>query len=148
VTVPAGLSSAEARRRLQDVGPNEPSAAPRRRGLVTIARLFANPLVVILLVASAASAVLGDVVNASIIVTMILLSVTLNFAQSFRSDRAAARLRDEVAPRATVCRDDRWLDIQRSDVVPGDIIRLGAGDRVRPTGCCSRRAISTSTRPR
>src|SRR5689334_8249420 len=125
-----GLSTEEARRRLRDIGPNEPAAAPSEFSIVAIVRLFANPLVIILILASAASAALGDVVNAVIIVAMIVLSVTLNFVQTYRSERAASHLREQVAPRATVLRDGEWTEIVRKDVVPDDVIRLGAGDRV------------------
>jgi Mg2+-importing ATPase len=130
VTPPAGLSTEEAQRRLRDVGPNEAAGVPGRLNIVALGRLFANPLVVILLLASAASAALGDVVNAVIIVTMVLLSVTLNFVQTYRAERAASRLREQVSPRATALRDGEWVEVLRSEVVPDDVIRLVAGDRV------------------
>jgi Mg2+-importing ATPase len=120
----------QARRRLADVGPNEP--APRRGGTAIhqLLGLFANPLVVILLIASVVSAVLGDVVNAAIIVVIVALSVVLNFTQTHRSQRAAEQLREQAAPTATVRRDGQWTEVPRRDVVPGDVIRLTAGDRV------------------
>jgi P-type Mg2+ transporter len=129
-TSEAGLSSDEARRRLARVGPNE--AAVRRRGAVTreLLGFLANPLVLILIVASAVSAVLRDVVNAAIIAVMVVLSVVLNFVQAYRSQRAAERLRQEAAPTATVRRDGTWTELPRRVLVPGDIVRLGAGDRV------------------
>ena len=125
-----GLTSEDARRRLGEVGPNEPARAPRTAGLVQILLLLANPLVIILLIASAASAILGERVNASIIVLMVALSVVLNFVQTYRSHRVAERLRDAVAPTATALRDGTWTEIRRREVVPGDIVRLAAGDRV------------------
>ena len=125
-----GLTAGEARRRLAEVGPNEPARAPRTAGLVQILLLLANPLVIILLIASAASAVLGERVNASIIVLMVALSVVLNFVQTFRSHRVAERLREAVAPTATALRDGTWREIRRRELVPGDIVRLAAGDRV------------------
>ena len=125
-----GLTPDEARRRLGEVGPNEPARAPRTAGLVQILLLLANPLVIILLIASAASALLGERVNASIIVLMVALSVVLNFVQTYRSHRVAERLRDTVAPTATVLRDGAWSEIRRRDLVPGDVVRLAAGDRV------------------
>jgi Mg2+-importing ATPase len=124
------LPTDEARRRLGEAGPNEPARAPRTAGLVQILLLLANPLVIILLVASAASAVLGERVNASIIVLMVALSVVLNFVQTYRSHRVAERLRDAVAPTATALRDGTWTEIRRRELVPGDIVRLAAGDRV------------------
>ena len=129
-TTTTGLSTAEARRRLAAVGPNEPTRRRRGAAVVELLGFLANPLVVILLVASLVSAVVGDGFNATIIVVMVALSVVLNFAQTYRSRRAAERLRDEVGPRATVRRDGTWIDVPRRDVVPGDVIRLSAGDRV------------------
>ena len=125
-----GLTADDARRRLGEVGPNEPARAPRTAGLVQILLLLANPLVIILLIASAASAILGERVNASIIVLMVGLSVVLNFVQTYRSHRVAERLRDVVAPTATALRAGTWIEIRRRDLVPGDIVRVAAGDRV------------------
>ncbi|HEX3228873.1 MAG TPA: magnesium-translocating P-type ATPase [Pyrinomonadaceae bacterium] len=126
----SSLTSVEARNRLAQFGPNEP-AAPRRTATVfQIVLLFANPLAIILLAASAIAAALGETINASIIVLMVLLSVALNFIQTFRSQRAVDRIRKEVAPTATVLRDGNWVEIPRREVVPGDVIRLAAGDLV------------------
>jgi P-type Mg2+ transporter len=126
----SGLTSEEARRRLAQVGPNEPAPPRGSAGLVRIFLFFVNPLVIILLIASLVSAILGEKLNASIIVAMVLFSVTLNFVQAYRSQRAVERLREGVAPTATVLRDGNWGEIRRSEVVPGDIIRLAAGDLV------------------
>src|SRR2546428_7486863 len=125
-----GLTTDDARRRLGEVGPNEPARASRTAGLVQILLLLANPLVIILLIASVASAILGERVNASIIVLMVALSVVLNFVQTYRSHRVAERLRDAVAPTATGLRDGTWSEMRRRELVPGDIVRLAAGDRV------------------
>jgi magnesium-transporting ATPase (P-type) len=64
-----------------------------------------NPLVVILLLASVVSGILHDVTNAVIIALMVLLSVVLNFVQTYRSQQAAERLREAVVPMATVFRE-------------------------------------------
>jgi P-type Mg2+ transporter len=126
----AGLSTSEARLRLAKFGPNEPVTARRASGLVQILFLFINPLAIILLVASAISAAVGEVINASIIALMVLLSAALNFAQTFRSQRAVERIRKEVAPTAAVLRDGNWIEIPRRELVPGDVIKLTAGDLV------------------
>ena len=126
----AGLTSEEASERLTRFGPNEPAPSRRRSGVVQLLLLFLNPLVIILLVAATASAFLGQVVDAGIIVVIVLLSVVVNFVQTFRSEQAAKRLREQVTPTATVLRDGEWLEIHRHDVVPGDVIRLSAGDLV------------------
>src|SRR5919204_617286 len=89
-----------------------------------------NPLVLMLLLASLVSGLLHDIVNAAIIALIVLCSMVLHVVQTARSQRAAARLREAVAPTATVLREGHWLDIPRRELVPGDVIRLAAGDRV------------------
>jgi len=126
----SGLTTVEATGRLAACGPNEPAPARRLSALIEIGWLFANPLVLILLVASAVSGWLGEDVDAGIIVTIILLSVSINFWQSYRSERAAERLRASVASTATVLRDGTWQEIPLRQVVPGDVVRLSAGDLV------------------
>ena len=92
--------------------------------------LFLNPLVIILLIAALASAFLGEVVDASIIVTIVLLGVAINFIQTYRSQRAVERLRDQATPTATALRDGEWKEVFRREIVPGDAIRLSAGDLI------------------
>jgi Mg2+-importing ATPase len=129
-TSPRGLTSEEARLRLARFGPNEPAAAKREAAVVQVLHRFANPLVGILLLASLASAALGDVVNASIIVIIVALSVMVESTQTRRSHRAVERLRARVAPTATTLRDGVFCDVPRRELVPGDILRLTAGNLV------------------
>ncbi|MGI9067812.1 MAG: magnesium-translocating P-type ATPase [Pyrinomonadaceae bacterium] len=126
----SGLSAAEARLRLSKIGPNEPVSSQRKSGLVQILQLFLNPLAIILLIASVISAAVGEILNASIIALMVLLSAALNFFQTYRSQRAVERIRKEVAPTAAVLRDANWMEIPRRELVPGDVIKLTAGDLV------------------
>jgi Mg2+-importing ATPase len=125
-----GLSSDEARRRLVAAGPNEPSPSRRTGVAGQILVLLANPLVIILLIASCVSALVGEAVSASIIVTVVLLGVLINFIQTYHSQRAVERLREGVTPTATVLRDGKWSEIQRRTLVPGDVIRLSAGELI------------------
>jgi Mg2+-importing ATPase len=125
-----GLTESEAARRLAEHGPNEARAGPRASPLGTLTELFGNPLVLMLLVAAAVSGVLGDRTGAGIIVAMVLLSAMLNYVLSYRSKRAAERLREGIAPAASVCRGGVWRAVPRRTLVPGDLIRLAAGDRV------------------
>jgi Mg2+-importing ATPase len=132
-TLPAearGLTSAEAATRLAEIGPNDPSPRRERSHLVELLLLFANPLVVILLIAGIVSAVLGEHVNAALIISMVVLSVVVNFVQTFRSGRAIERLRSGVAPTATVLRDGAVVELPRRELVPGDVVQLSAGDLV------------------
>jgi Mg2+-importing ATPase len=125
-----GLTSAEAARRLAQYGPNEPVRVRRLSALRQLVRLFATPLVAILLVAAIVSAALGQHADAGIIVTIVVLGVGLNFWQTYRSGLAAQRLKASVMPTATVMRDGQWKELPVRDVVPGDVFRLSAGDLI------------------
>lgn len=80
--------------------------------------------------AAVTSAFLGQVVDAGIIATVVLLSAVVDLVQTHRSQHAVEQLSERVAPTATVLRDREWREIRRRDVVPGDILRLSAGDLV------------------
>ncbi|HLI51306.1 MAG TPA: HAD-IC family P-type ATPase, partial [Thermomicrobiaceae bacterium] len=126
----AGLTGAEARRRLREYGLNETSRRSRAARVAQLILLLVNPLVVILLIASIASALLGEGANAAIIGAIVLLSVTIDAFQSYRSQRAADALRASVSLTATVRRDGVWTEIPTRELVPGDVFRLHAGDLV------------------
>ncbi|HVN64596.1 MAG TPA: magnesium-translocating P-type ATPase [Candidatus Binataceae bacterium] len=125
-----GLSSADAAIRLEENGPNEPAPHRASGPLREFLRFCGNPLVLILLVAAALSGALGQVADAVLIALMIAISIVLNFFQAYRSERAVQRLRQQVAPTATVLRDGRWAELPRRQIVPGDVVRLAAGDLV------------------
>ena len=123
-----GLTSEEASAQLARVGPNALTTQRRFTLARQVLRFFANPLVIILLLASGITASLGEVTNAVIISLIVALSVTIETFQTARSQRAAESLRRSVALMATVLRDGAWREIERREIVPGDIIRLAAGD--------------------
>jgi P-type Mg2+ transporter len=125
-----GLSRDQARQKRLEFGPNEVVSAKKRPLAVQFLAYFAQPLVLILLIAALASALLGDLVNASIIAAMVLGSIALDFSQSHRSQVAAEKLRAAVSPTASVLRDGAWQELPRRDLVPDDVIRLSAGDLV------------------
>lgn len=125
-----GLTTAEAERRFRAQGPNEPTTRSLRGRIFRAARLIANPLVVILLVAGTASALLREVADAAIIFVIVASSSVLNAWQTMRSARAVRRLQQQIAATATVLRDGSWCELARREIVVGDIIRLCAGDMV------------------
>jgi Mg2+-importing ATPase len=127
---PAGLTSDEAKRRLRHYGPNSLVRESRFAALISFLRFFANPLVIILVVASTISLVLGDPVGGLIIIAMVLLSVLLNFFMEFQARHAVEEIRKQVATTAAVLRDGREQELPVAELVPGDIVRLNAGDLV------------------
>src|ERR1035437_1763276 len=126
----AGLTSAEAKQRLRLHGPNSLAAESRFAALLAFLGFFANPLVLILLAASAISIVLGDPVGGSIIIAIVLLSVIVNFYTEFQARHAVEDIRKQVATTAAVLRDGHELELPTAELVPGDIVRLNAGDLV------------------
>jgi Mg2+-importing ATPase len=125
-----GLSSSEADERRARYGPNQ-IAKPRRLTLVRgLATRFANPLVLILLCAAAVSAFTGDVASFAIIGVVVAMSVSLDFVQEYRAERAVEALQEQVALRVRVMRDGRESEVAARDLVPGDVVRLSAGDLV------------------
>jgi Mg2+-importing ATPase len=124
-----GLSTAQARERLLQTGPNEPGTR-HRSPLAQLLPLLGNPLAVVLLVASGISALIGETVDAALIASMVAFSVAMNLFQTWRSQVAADKLRARIAPTATVLRDGQWVELARREIAPGDIVRLSAGDLV------------------
>jgi len=129
-TSETGLTAAQAAERIKKFGLNDPAPVRATTAFTEVLRFCANPLVIILLLASVVSAVVGDIIDAVIIAAIMLLSGAVNFFQTYRSQRAVLRLRAQVAPTATALRDGKWTEVPRSAVVPGDLIRLSAGDLV------------------
>jgi P-type Mg2+ transporter len=127
---PAGLTATEAKRRLLLYGPNSLAQESRFARLLAFLRFFANPLVIILLVASGISLALGERVGGSIIIVMVLFSVLLNFIMEFQARHAMEEIRKHVATTAVVVRDGREQELPIEGLVPGDIVRLRAGDLV------------------
>lgn len=125
-----GLSRAEADAQRARFGPNQIQAGPRQAILRQYLARFKNPLVIILLFASAVAAFTGEITDFIIIACIVLLSVTLDFVQEYRANRAAERLRQSVSLRARVVRDGGMCEIPAREVVPGDIVLLSAGDLI------------------
>jgi Mg2+-importing ATPase len=129
-----GLTAQEAEERLSIYGPNDPASKHRSALTFELLHLLLNPLVIILLVASVISALLGQKVEAEIIFVIVVFSVAIDFVQTYRSQRAIQKLQEHVSLTATVMRDGRWQEIKRREVVPGDIVHLSAGDLIPADG--------------
>jgi len=129
-----GLSSAQARRRLRTFGPNRFDTAGRHRPCLEILSRLRNPLVLLLLVAGAVSAAVGETLSAGIIAFMVLLSVIFDYLQEHKAERAAENLRQMVALKTMAQRDGAYREIPVENLVPGDMIRLSAGSLVPADG--------------
>ncbi|MDH2052056.1 magnesium-translocating P-type ATPase [Achromobacter marplatensis] len=126
----AGLSAEAAALRQEPPQPPLSRLAALRLGVLALLHRFANPLVLILLIAGAISAFVGEIANFVIIGGIILISVLLDAYQEARSAGAAQRLQQSLAHWATVVRDGQPTRIAAAQVVPGDLLQLHAGDIV------------------
>jgi len=126
----AGLSTEEARRRFESAGPNALQAARGVSPWTLLAGQFKNVLIVILLAATALSALLGHGVEAIAITVIVLFAVLLGFVQEYRAERSIEALREMAAPRANVIRDGEEIDLPAREVVRGDLLVLTAGNRI------------------
>lgn len=129
-----GLSHSEAAARFAQFGPNIVSAVKKRHLLLQFISRFRNPLVILLLVASLLSAFTADFSSFVIIIAMVVLSVTLDFMQEYRAEKAAEALRKSVAVRATVLRDGQPKELDVAHIVVGDVVILSAGDLIPADG--------------
>ncbi|HYM00574.1 MAG TPA: magnesium-translocating P-type ATPase, partial [Blastocatellia bacterium] len=78
--------------------------------------------------------ILGNAADSVIILVLVLLGISINFAQTYQSQQAIDRLREKVTPTATVLRDGTWQETKRQELVPGDVVRLSAGDLIPADG--------------
>jgi Mg2+-importing ATPase len=142
-----GLSSSEAARRLQRYGNNDAAATKRTRPWRRLVRRLGNPLIIVLLLASALFAATGDFTSFVIVTGIVLLSVLLDFVQENRADTAVEALREQVALQTNVRRDGAPKLACRS---PSSYLVMSYGSApatwCRPTACCCQATISLSTR--
>ena len=123
-----GLTQAEAENRAHTTGPNELARERRQGWFVRLLKIIRNPLVILLGTLSAVSFATGDARAGTVMAAMVALSVTLRFLQEARADAAAAKLKAMIHVTATVLRDGAAKEIPLRDLVPGDVIKLSAGD--------------------
>ena len=143
-----GLDEAEAARRLEAFGPNELAGAPPVPAWRKFLQQFKDPLVYLLLVATAISLVAWVVershpaagggeplpFDAIVIMIILILNAALGYAQEAKAERAVDALASMTAPRASVLRDGQVVSLETSRIVPGDVVVLSEGDSVGADG--------------
>ncbi len=125
-----GLNDDEAVRRLEEYGLNEVPSAGRRTSLSILLSQFKNPLVYVLIFASALSAALGEITEAMIIIVIMLVNALLGFTLEHKSERAVDELRKYLSYNATVVRNGKKTSVDARKIVTGDIVYLSIGDVV------------------
>ncbi|NII10561.1 cation-translocating P-type ATPase [Oleiagrimonas sp. C23AA] len=129
-TSAAGLDSSEARRRLAREGPNALPDTRERSFWRLIVRVLLEPMFLLLLVAGGLYLLLGDRAEAAFLLGSVVVVIGITLAQERKTQRALDALRDMAAPRALVMRDAKAQRIPAREVVRGDLLVLGEGDRI------------------
>ena len=125
-----GLTQAEANSRLKQYGLNEIAREKRQSAVMRLLSNVKNPLVLLLTALGVLSFLTGDLRATVVIFVMVVLGVVLRFVQEMRADNAAEKLKAMVSNTATLVRDGKEAEVPLKMLVPGDIIRLAAGDMV------------------
>jgi Ca2+-transporting ATPase len=126
----SGLTSADVAGRLEQYGPNQLTEAARPTFLKLLWEQFNNFIVMLLLVAALVSAFLGEWIDASAIMAIVVLNAVLGIVQERRAEEALAALKKMAAPDAHILRDGKRDTVPTRDLVPGDIVFLEAGNHV------------------
>lgn len=125
-----GLGDSEAGQRLEEVGPNELAKEKRHGWLWRLMITLRNPLVILLAALAIISFATGDSRAGIVMSLMVALGVILRFVQESRADSAAAKLKAMITVTATAIRAGQAKEIPLKDLVPGDIVKLSAGDMI------------------
>jgi Ca2+-transporting ATPase len=125
-----GLTPDEAIKRLERVGPNELKHEAAVSPITIFIYQFKNILIVILIVAVVLSALVGELVDAAVILIIVVFCAVLGFVQEYRAERALEALKKMLASTVTVIRKGLTADLAATEIVPGDILVLGAGDKL------------------
>lgn len=133
-TSEGGLSSAEAEKRRARYGRNHLPAAERRSALVRFLHQFDNLLIYVLLAAAVVTVLLGHLADTGVIVAVVIVNALIGHIQEGRAEDALDAIRAMISPRATAWRNGRRVELDSSELVPGDIVFLEPGDRV-PADC-------------
>jgi Ca2+-transporting ATPase len=125
-----GLTAEEAAARLLRYGRNELVERGRKPPWRLFLEQFTNAMIVVLLVASVITALLGDYKDTVVIMAIVILNGVVGFVQEYRAEQALDALKQMTSPTARVVRDGETVLVPAPEVVPGDLVRLDAGDIV------------------
>ena len=129
-TAPEGLSEGEAAGRLAEVGPNVVATGWHRGWLWRLLTAMRNPLVILLIVLATISFATDDREGGTLMTLMVILGVLLRFVQEARADAAAEKLKAMISVTAAVVRAGKETEISLRLLVPGDVVKLSAGDMI------------------
>jgi len=122
-----GLSSDDAAKRLDEYGPNVLQESRKKTPFMMFLDQFRDFMIMILMAAAVVSGMMGEVSDTIAIVVIVILNAIIGFVQEYRAEKAMRALKEMAAPTALVFRDRKPVDINASELVPGDVVLLEAG---------------------
>ena len=125
-----GLSKEDFSSKLEKYGKNELKKEEKKPFIKKLADQFMDPMIIILIAASIVSAFVGEVVDAGIIIAIVIVNAILSLYQEGKAEEAIAALQKMSSPKAKVVRDGQQMEVDSTELVPGDYIILETGDIV------------------
>ncbi len=145
-----GLTSSEANLRLERFGPNQLKEGKKRTVWHMLLDQFKDVLIIILLISAAIAVLMGEITDAIVISIIVILNAILSVLQEYRAEKSLDALKRITVPEALVIRDGKRKKIESTQLVPGDVVLLEAGDRipadlrlVEVTDLCIQEAVLT-----
>ncbi len=129
-----GLTKNEAERRLKLFGPNVLREEKKTHIIFQFLASFRNPLVVVLLLVAAVSYITGSPIDATIVISIVMLSSVLNFIQEYKASKAARELKNRIMTKVMVIRNKEKFEIPATDICIEDLCEFNAGDTI-PADC-------------
>lgn len=123
-----GLTSDEARKRLEKFGPNRIESSDKKSLVKKIIDQLADPMVILLVIAAIVSAFTGDAIEAVIIVAIVVINAIMSIIQEGRAEDSVAALQRMSSPEATIIRDGLRKKVKADELVPGDVVVIETGD--------------------
>lgn len=127
---PEGLTAGEVDRRLAKYGPNHLPMPQKRGPILRFLLQFHNVLIYILLVAGVVTALLDHWIDSGVIFAVVLINAVIGFVQEGKAERALESLRKMLSLQANVLREGKQMTVAAENLVPGDVVLLGSGDKV------------------
>ena len=127
-TSPSGIDNISATQRLEEFGKNQITDKKKKSVFQMMLHQLTDFMILILIAAAIISGVLGDLTDTVIILAIIILNAVVGFIQEYRAEKAMEALKLMAAANARILREGKTIDIPASDLVPGDVVMLEAGN--------------------
>ena len=127
---PEGLNSEAVTTALECYGENSLPRAEEETSFQRLLRQFRDPMIYVLIAAAVVTGLLGEVVDTVVIAAVVLINALVGYLQEGKAADALAAIREMLSPASEVRRDGSWITVDSDQLVPGDVVRLRAGDKV------------------